>query len=638
MTANNAAATRRGGAAARGCSVAGSAMTVHRHDLLGAAAGSTRPAGRAPPPRPSSGGDRADPPSQPSKSMPMAWSRLHPPGPTVATAQATTPIDARTPSPSLEDEEAVLAVGRPARHEHHADHPGGRERGEQAERRTAARRRSRSPRRARAWQRRPAHPDRLRTTGRSRRAAHRRTPCCSRGRRGTPRTRGAARAARVRLVHAPRRYRLVASEALAGRHVGVTATEPRPAALPRHPPRGAGSTALRRALSDARGRWCALHRRPFFIAVARRRRCSRCARCASSVAVQLGHRQRDRARGSRRATVAAGDRRRRRRADHRHRRGAGGRGRRAADVGRHRRSGGSPTRSAAERRRPPRAPADVVARPPTRRRPRRPRRRRHRRRRRRCSARSRSPPATVLLIVVSAVWLLATDLVLGAVAVARVPAAHRRSTSSTSSASTRYYDTRPGRSSAQLSAGVHESFDGVQLVKAYGAEERETERLVGDRRPAAQRPDRRGPAARHVRGAARRAARRSPTSASCWSARCACSSGDMTVGELASFIYLFTLLVFPLRLIGFALSELPHSFAGWDRVREVLDEPIEPDPADAIAVAAAGTRDRSSTTSRSRSPATTAPCCTTSSLRRRRRAHRRRRRADRRRQDARSSS
>ena len=30
---------------------------------------------------------------------------------------------------------------------------------------------------------------------------------------------------------------------------------------------------------------------------------------------------------------------------------------------------------------------------------------------------------------------------------------------------------------------------------------------------------------------------------------------------------MFTLLVFPLRLIGFALSELPHSLAGWNRIR-----------------------------------------------------------------------
>ena len=53
----------------------------------------------------------------------------------------------------------------------------------------------------------------------------------------------------------------------------------------------------------------------------------------------------------------------------------------------------------------------------------------------------------------------------------------------------------------------------------------------------------------------------------------------MTIGELTSFIYLFTLLVFPLRLIGFALSELPYSIAGWNRIRELLDQPVQRDPA-----------------------------------------------------------
>ena len=53
----------------------------------------------------------------------------------------------------------------------------------------------------------------------------------------------------------------------------------------------------------------------------------------------------------------------------------------------------------------------------------------------------------------------------------------------------------------------------------------------------------------------------------------------MTVGELTSFIYLFTLLVFPLRLIGFTLSEVPHSLAGWNRIRELLDQPVVADPA-----------------------------------------------------------
>jgi len=55
-------------------------------------------------------------------------------------------------------------------------------------------------------------------------------------------------------------------------------------------------------------------------------------------------------------------------------------------------------------------------------------------------------------------------------------------------------------------------------------------------------------------------------------------AGVITIGELSSMIYMFTLLVFPLRLIGFALSALPHSIAGWNRVREVLDEAIAHDP------------------------------------------------------------
>ena len=55
-------------------------------------------------------------------------------------------------------------------------------------------------------------------------------------------------------------------------------------------------------------------------------------------------------------------------------------------------------------------------------------------------------------------------------------------------------------------------------------------------------------------------------------------SGDMTVGELSGFIFMFTLLVFPLRLIGYALSELPHSYAGYRRVRATVDEPLDLDP------------------------------------------------------------
>ena len=109
------------------------------------------------------------------------------------------------------------------------------------------------------------------------------------------------------------------------------------------------------------------------------------------------------------------------------------------------------------------------------------------------------------MIVISSVWLLATDPVLGAVAIVDVPAADRRSTSSTSARSRSYFD-RAQDELGQLSAAVHESFEGVQLVKAYGAEQRETERLstiAGRLRDARVNAV---VAAGHVRGGARRAA------------------------------------------------------------------------------------------------------------------------------------
>ena len=93
---------------------------------------------------------------------------------------------------------------------------------------------------------------------------------------------------------------------------------------------------------------------------------------------------------------------------------------------------------------------------------------------------------TVLLIVVSAVWLLTIDLVMGAVAVAVFPVliglniVYQKRVDA-------FYDAAQGHL-GDLSAGVHESFDGVQLVKAYGAEQRETERLADDRRPPAHVP------------------------------------------------------------------------------------------------------------------------------------------------------
>src|SRR5438552_6143438 len=58
------------------------------------------------------------------------------------------------------------------------------------------------------------------------------------------------------------------------------------------------------------------------------------------------------------------------------------------------------------------------------------------------------------------------------------------------------------------------------------------------------------------------------------------SRGAVTAGTLVQFISLFQLLAFPMRLIGFLLSDLPRAVVGWDRLQGVFDEPVTLRPAD----------------------------------------------------------
>jgi ABC-type multidrug transport system fused ATPase/permease subunit len=67
------------------------------------------------------------------------------------------------------------------------------------------------------------------------------------------------------------------------------------------------------------------------------------------------------------------------------------------------------------------------------------------------------------------------------------------------------------------------------------------------------------------------------------------NADEVTIGEFSSVIFLFTLLVLPLRLIGYALSELPRSMAAWMRIQAVVTEPVEPDPRRKITAAEPGT-------------------------------------------------
>lgn len=48
------------------------------------------------------------------------------------------------------------------------------------------------------------------------------------------------------------------------------------------------------------------------------------------------------------------------------------------------------------------------------------------------------------------------------------------------------------------------------------------------------------------------------------------TSGAIGAGELVQVAYLFTLLAFPVRAIGWVLGELPRSDVGWHRVSRVI--------------------------------------------------------------------
>lgn len=187
--------------------------------------------------------------------------------------------------------------------------------------------------------------------------------------------------------------------------------------------------------------------------------------------------------------------------------------------------------------------------------------------------------SVLVLIVLSSTWLLVVDLLLGAAAVAVFPLLIALNISYQRRVD-RYFEAAQDEL-GQLSAAVHESFDGVHVVKAFGAERRETERLS----VIASRLKRARVETVRLRSLFESLLDGVPTVVNVLllvGGAYRVRSGAMSVGELLSFIYLFTLLVFPLRLLGYALSELPHSQAGWGRLEQLLGEPIETDPALAL--------------------------------------------------------
>ena len=183
--------------------------------------------------------------------------------------------------------------------------------------------------------------------------------------------------------------------------------------------------------------------------------------------------------------------------------------------------------------------------------------------------------SVVLLVGLTSVWLVIIDTPLGMLAVTVIPLlfvlnlGYQRRID-------RHFDSAQ-KALGDLSEAVHESFDGVMVVKAFGAENREHERLATISSKLKEARIR----AVNARAIFEALVDGTPSlvnvSLIAYGA-VRVRSGDLTIGELSSFIYLFTLLVFPLRIIGYLLSEIPHSSSGYKRVREILDEPLVDQP------------------------------------------------------------
>src|SRR4030095_6647265 len=171
----------------------------------------------------------------------------------------------------------------------------------------------------------------------------------------------------------------------------------------------------------------------------------------------------------------------------------------------------------------------------------------------------------------AAVWLFLADLFLATLGVLVVPAIlvinlafQRRVEHPTTLGQERLGD---------VSAVAHESFDGALVVKALQAEEAEGRRFADK--------------AELLRDARIEAARVTANFEASLDALPALATvgllvigvwrieqGAITPGTLVRLINLFALLIWPLRLIGYVLGDMPRAVAGYERVAEVLAEPL----------------------------------------------------------------
>jgi len=174
---------------------------------------------------------------------------------------------------------------------------------------------------------------------------------------------------------------------------------------------------------------------------------------------------------------------------------------------------------------------------------------------------------TVVMLVAAVAALFATDWVLALVGLAVFPSLLSLNVVYSRRMAPRVAHAQQLR--AEVSAIAHESFDGALVVKTMGREAEEAHRF--------------GTKARELRDAMVRVGRvrglfdpmldalpslgtLAVLVVGAWRLR----QGAVTVAEVVSVAFLFTVLAFPVRAIGWVLAELPRSVVGWERVYRVV--------------------------------------------------------------------
>jgi ABC-type multidrug transport system fused ATPase/permease subunit len=174
---------------------------------------------------------------------------------------------------------------------------------------------------------------------------------------------------------------------------------------------------------------------------------------------------------------------------------------------------------------------------------------------------------TIVMVLAAVLALFLTDWVLAMVGVALFPTLFGLNVVYSRYMSPRQIKAQQMR--AKVSAVAHESFDGALVVKTMGREEDESQRFavhVTELRDALISVGRLRGLFDPVMDSLPSAGTLAVLLLGAWRLK----TGAIDVSELVTVSFLFTVLAFPVRAIGWVVAELPRSVAGWDRVQSVL--------------------------------------------------------------------